>query len=771
MEIYVALVAMLIFLAIVDLIVGVSNDAVNFLNSALGSKVFTFRTIMIVASLGIFAGAIFSSGMMEVARKSIFHPQMFTFHEIIIIFVAVMLTDIILLDTFNRLGLPTSTTVSIVFELLGAAVAVSVWKIYQSPEYQLGEMAKFINSSKALMIIGGILLSIVIAFTVAAIVQFFSRLVFTFQYDVHKRNVAVAIFGGIAMASISYFIILKGLKGTPFYDDIKHILKEYSAQIIWGSFLLGTVVSYIVNKYLKYNVFKIIILLGTFSLALAFAGNDLVNFIGVPIAAYNSLEILQQHGGDPHTFMMSALAQKVKTPTLFLVIAGTIMVITLWTSKKALRVARTALDLSSQGLTDEKFESNIVSRSIVRSAIGLHKVVVAVVPPKVRQWIDSRFQVPETQKLSKKLKKNAPDFDLVRASVNLIVAAILISIGTSYKLPLSTTYVTFMVAMGSSLADRAWGRESAVYRIAGVISVITGWFVTALVAFTISALFASLLYNWGLWVGFVLFAFALYLLYKNHLKFHKETAGEKEELISISYVISDDLRQVLEKTFGRLISLLDTLYKEYSAIVEGLKNYDEDRLTEINRDIKRIFDQGNKLREQMYYVFYYINPDQIKIGNNYIKLINKVQDIIQSIHYISKASKDYVSNQHRPLLPDQIADLENISARFGEFIREVQTAYKEGDIGSLKKFHKSSAELEEMLDAAIERQIRRIKEGKVDPKNNAFFMGILNESRDLIDSFRRIIKITVKLNKPLARMQQMRTAEGEEPPAPAQNPA
>jgi len=759
MTIYAVLVAMLIFLAVIDLIVGVSNDAVNFLNSALGSKVFRFRTIMIVASLGIFFGAIFSSGMMEVARKSIFHPQMFTFHEIIIIFVAVMLTDIILLDTFNRLGLPTSTTVSIVFELLGAAVAVSIWKIYESPQYQLGEMAKFINSSKALMIIGGILLSIVVAFTVAAIVQFISRLVFTFQYDVQKRNWAVAIFGGVAIAAISYFIILKGLKGTPFYDDIKHFLKRNSLKIIYASFIIGTLISYVVNKYFKYNVFKIIILLGTFSLALAFAGNDLVNFIGVPIAAYNSLEIIQQHGGDPHNFMMSALAAKVKTPTLFLILAGTVMVITLWTSKKALRVAQTALDLSSQGHTDEKFEANLVSRSIVRSAIGLNKIMVTLIPAGVRQWIDSRFQIPETQKVSKKLKKNAPDFDLVRASVNLIVAAILISIGTSYKLPLSTTYVTFMVAMGSSLADRAWGRESAVYRIAGVISVITGWFVTALVAFTISAVFASMLYNWGLWVAFVLFAVALYLLYKNHLQFRNEEKAQKEEIISISHVISDDLKQVLEKTFRRLNTLMDILHQEYSGIVEGLKNYDEDKLTAINKDIKRIFDQGNKLREQMYFVLHYIGPDQIKIGNNYIKLINKVQDIIQSIHYISKASKDYVSNQHRPLTDEQIADLEKISTRFGEFIRQVQEAYRQGDISSLKKFHKTSAELENLLDEAIEKQIQRVQKGEVDVKNNAFFMGLLNESRDLIESFRRVIKITVKLNKPIVKMQQIKQEE------------
>ncbi len=749
MTIYMAVIAILIFLAIVDLIVGVSNDAVNFLNSALGSKVFSFRTIMIVASLGVLFGAVFSSGMMEVARKSIFHPEMFTFHEILIIFSAVMLTDIILLDTFNRLGLPTSTTVSIVFELLGAAVAVSLWKIYESSEYQLGQLAQFINSSKALMIIGGILLSIVVAFSIAAIVQFISRLIFTFQFDVFKRNVSVAIFGGIAIASISYFIVLKGLKGTPFYDNIKHYVQGHTIQIILGSLIFGLVFSFILNKYFKYNVFKLIILLGTFSLALAFAGNDLVNFIGVPIAAYNSLEIVMAQGGEPHTFMMAALAEKVKTPTLFLVAAGLIMVITLWTSKKALRVAQTALDLSAQNSTDEKFEANLISRGIVRSAIEINNFFSKIIPGQTLQWIDKRFKIPENQKVTKKIKKNAPDFDLVRASVNLIVAAILISIGTSLKLPLSTTYVTFMVAMGSSLADRAWGRESAVYRIAGVISVIAGWFVTALVAFTVSGIFASLIFKWGMGVTFALFALALYLLYKNHIHFHKEIQREKDEIISISHVISEDLKEVLEKTFYRLNKLLTILQKEYQAVVEALNNYDEDRLNQINKDIKKIFDQGNKLREHMYYVLQYMEPDQVKIGNNYIKLINKVQDVIQSMHFISKASKDYVSNQHIPLTKEQQQCLLKISQNLSGFIQKVEEAYKEKDFSTLKKFYKSSSELDELLDQAIEEQIKRVKEGKVDVKNNAFFMSLLSESRDLIDSFRRIIKISVKLNKPI----------------------
>ncbi len=751
MEIYMIIVGMLIVLAVLDLIVGVSNDAVNFLNSALGSKVFSFRTILITAALGVFFGAIFSSGMMEVARKGIFHPQMFTFHDIMIIFAAVMLTDIIMLDTFNRLGLPTSTTVSIVFELLGSAVAVSLWKISRQTGKDISNLADYINSSKALAIIGGIFFSIIVAFTIAAIVQYFARLVFTFQYDVRKKNISVAVFGGIAFASIGYFIILKGLKGTPFYDDIKPYIAQYSKQIILGTLLVGTVLSYIINKFLKYNVFKLIILAGTFSLALAFAGNDLVNFVGVPIAGFNSYQLFLQSGQSADEFMMTALAEKVPTPTLFLIAAGIIMVLTLWFSKKAMRVAETALNLSAQGSTDEKFESNLVSRGIVRSAIEINRAFDTLIPAKVRQWIDRRFQVPYEQLSAKKVNKNAPDFDVVRASINLIVAAILISLGTARKLPLSTTYVTFMVAMGSSLADRAWGRESAVYRIAGVINVIAGWFMTALIAFSISALLASVMFSWGLWVAVPVFLLDLYLIYRNHLKFKEEEAENQTEVLNILQVLNEDVKNVLEHTFDRLSKLLAELQDDYLQIVDGLKAYDEQKLTKVNKDITKFFKQANKLRDQLYYLLQHLDDSQAKIGNNYIKLLNRVQDIIQSIHFISKASKDYVINNHRPLLPDQIRDLEIIASKFSDYLKMVQDAYLNRDFQSLKLAHKTSAEMDKMVDEALNRQIERVRQHKVDVKNSGFYMSILNESRDLIDSFRRILKISAKLNKPIKK--------------------
>ncbi len=752
MEIYYIIVGILIFLAIVDLVVGVSNDAVNFLNSAIGSKAVSFKKILIVASIGVFLGAVFSSGMMEVARKGIFHPEMFNLHEILIIFISVMLTDIILLDTFNRLGLPTSTTVSIVFELLGAAVAVSFWKIVQSPDYALGDMAMFINSARALTIIGGILLSIVVAFTIGAIVMFLSRLLFSFQYDVFKRNLSTALMGGFAFAAISYFIFLKGLKGTPFYGDVKHFIHDYFGYIIGISFIAGFILAYIVNKFFKFNFFKIIILMGVFSLALAFAGNDLVNFIGVPIAAYNSLQLFIQEGGsNPMQFMMDGMAGKVPTPTLFLIIAGTVMVLTLWFSKKAMRVSETEISLASQGVTDERFEPNIIARTIVKSAIGINKFLQLVLPEKIRAFINKRFEVPKDKKKKGLLKGEMARFDYIRASVNMIVAAILISLATSYKLPLSTTYVTFMVAMGTSLADRAWGRESAVYRIAGVISVITGWFVTALVAFSVSFVFASLIYKLGLWMAFVLFALALYLLYVNHLKFKEEQKERKEEVLNISHVISDDTKQVLDKTFDRLSILLHELKDDYNRIFNGLKDFDSDILEDANKDIVKFFKQANKLRNHLYFLLQNLEEGQLKIGNNYIKLINRVQDIIQSLHFISKASKDYVANNHFPLKPDQIKDLEEITYKLTDYVEWAQKAYQSRDFDSLKQFYKAFADLEKILDKDINKQIERVRKAEVDSKNSAFYMSLLTETRELIESFRRVIKLSVKLNKPIRK--------------------
>ncbi len=490
-DIYILMLVALTVLAIIDLIVGVSNDAVNFLNSAIGSKAVSIKTILIIASVGVALGAITSSGMMEVARKGIFNPSEFYFNEIMFIFMAVMITDILLLDVFNSLGMPTSTTVSIVFELLGAAVAISLIKISNNGE-SFSEVGKYINTATALLIISGILLSVFIAFSIGAIVQFFSRLLYSFQFD-KKKNYINALFGGFAITAITYFIFVKGMKGTPFYGDVKHLIEGRTFEIIFYGFVFWTILSQLLIMLFKVNILKFIVIIGTFSLAMAFAGNDLVNFIGVPIAALNSWQEWSASGIPANEFSMGVLAKKVPSNPVLLFIAGMIMVVTLWFSKKAKTVIETGINLSRQGEGHEKFQPNAASRVVVRGAILFSLGLSKVVPKRTLKWIDSKFQRPVVE-LPKDKSYEMPAFDMVRASVNLFVAGILISIGTSLKLPLSTTYVTFMVAMGTSLADRAWGRESAVYRVAGVFNVIGGWFLTAFTAFTVSAIFAYIIY-------------------------------------------------------------------------------------------------------------------------------------------------------------------------------------------------------------------------------------------------------------------------------------
>ncbi len=475
-------------LAIIDLVVGVSNDAVNFLNSAIGSKAISFKTTMIVASLGVLVGALFSSGMMEIARSGIFVPSMFSFNDVMIIFLAVMISDILLLDVFNSMGLPTSTTVSIIFELLGAAVCLAIYKIYTN-EDDFSTLGTYINTKKASEIVYSILLSVILSFSIGGLVQYLSRLIFTFHYE-KKLKYFGAVFGGIAITAITFFILIKGLKGVSFISkDQYNWIKENQLMIIGFNFIFFTILSQVFSSVFKINILRVIIVIGTFALALAFAGNDLVNFIGVPIAAFNSYEIFQTSGVSGDVFMMGALADdNIVAPFYFLLFAGLVMVITLWTSKKAKSVIETGVNLSRQGDGVEKFAPNSASRFIVRTGVYIGEGLNYFLPKKIQIHIDKRFE-----KVEKKSKnsEDEPAFDMVRASVNLMVASILISIGTSMKLPLSTTYVTFMVAMGTSFADRAWDRESAVYRIAGVFNVIGGWFFTAIVAFIMSFIIAD----------------------------------------------------------------------------------------------------------------------------------------------------------------------------------------------------------------------------------------------------------------------------------------
>jgi phosphate/sulfate permease len=596
-NIYLLILIAITVLAVADIIVGVSNDAINFLNSAIGSKALSLRTIMIVASLGIFIGAVFSSGMMEVARKGIFVPAQFEFGEIMLIFMAVMITDILLLDFFNTLGLPTSTTVSIVFNLLGAAVVMSLIKISHSESETIADLGNYINTAKAIEIITGILLSVVIAFSVGAFVQWVSRLIFTFNYEKRIKNFGV-LFGGVALTAITYFIFLKGLKGTPYYKELKSILDGNEIYIIIGSFVFWTLFSFIFEKLTKKTVLLVVIAIGTFGLALAFSGNDLVNFIGVPMAAYHSYEAWIA-GGMDSTMSMAVLEKKVPAEPVLLFIAGTIMVLTLWFSKKAKTVAETEISLSRQGETHEKFEPNRISRAIVKVTSQLSSYFSAIVPSSISESLSKSFEKPNFT-MTKNQSIEAPAFDMIRASVNLMVAGVLIAIATSMKLPLSTTYVTFMVAMGTSLADRAWGRESAVYRVAGVLNVIGGWFGTAIGAFIAAGIVVFLINFNAIVIIPILLLLTVILLYRNY-KFHKTKSTKTIDEDSLSEAEGSSVQGVIHESAKNISKVVKRTNKIYSNTIDGLAKQELSLLKKSKNQVVKLSDEIDDLRDNITY--------------------------------------------------------------------------------------------------------------------------------------------------------------------------
>jgi len=624
-NIYLYMIIALAILAIADLVVGVSNDAVNFLNSAIGSKAISFKTIMIVASIGVAVGAIFSSGMMEVARKGIFNPGEFMFNEIMIIFMAVMITDILLLDFFNSVGMPTSTTVSIVFELLGAAVAIALIKIYASGG-SFEDLITYINTSKASQIIFGILLSVIVAFSIGALVQWFSRLLLSYNFE-KKAYWVGALFGGFALTAITYFIFMKGLKGTSYAKEsfdilgggtMKDFLENQVLSIVLVSSIFWSLLSYLMIALFKTNIYKLIIIVGTFALALAFAGNDLVNFIGVPVAAYNAFQEWTASGISATQFPMDVLAAKVPTNNWLLFGAGMIMVLTLWFSTKAKNVVKTSLDLSSQGETQERFQPNFLSRGFVRTAMLMSQISSYMLPESWQATIEKQFETPVVT-LTKSEEKDQPAFDMVRAAVNLMVAAVLISIATSYKLPLSTTYVTFMVAMGTSLADRAWGAESAVYRVAGVLNVIGGWFFTAFSAFSAAALVAYLL-NLNLEVMFpILLVIAFGLLIRSSIVHNKKTQENKAE-DSLKTTGSRSVQGVIHESASNISNVVKRGNRIYTNAVKGLAKQDLSLLKKNKKQIAKLAEEVDNLRDNIFYFIKNLDKTSLRASSFYINI-------------------------------------------------------------------------------------------------------------------------------------------------------
>ncbi len=743
MENYLYLVLItLAVLAIIDLMVGVSNDAVNFLNSAIGSKAIPFKTIMIIASLGILIGSVFSSGMMEIARSGIYVPSKFTFDDVIAIFLAVMITDIILLDIFNYFGLPTSTTVSIVFELLGAAISLAVFKILMT-DGSWSTLSSYINTEKASEIVYSILLSVVISFSIGMLVQYISRVLFTFQFEKKLKTVGV-VFGGIAMAAISYFILIKGLKEVSFLgSDVKNWIKTHELLLLGGSFVVCTIISFIITQ-LGINILKVIIGIGTFALALSFAGNDLVNFIGVPVAAIQSIEIFQSvPGANPDTFTMDALASsEIVAPLWILLAAGIVMVITLWTSKKAKTVIETEMSLSSQGDGNEKFESNFLSRTIVRGFIRMGSVLTYVMPKTLQSNIDKKFETPMIAVGQKKPKsKDEPMFDMIRASVNLMVASSLIALGTSMKLPLSTTYVTFMVAMGTAFADRAWGRESAVYRVSGVFHVIGGWFVTAGCAFAGAFVIAYFLKVGGivtLVIALVVLALLLYRNAKSHDKKIKAKALQelnldKSDILSLQQVMETSANQISE-TFSKA----NIFYKD---AIDSLIKEDLEALSMNKKLVKKLMNDLNSTNNSMYNFIRNLDDSSVKGSRYYIISLGYLQDMIENVAVINSNALNHVDNNHKTLRISQAKDLKYVVERLGDWFSKINMAYKRQDFSKIDSLIDAREDIQEYINNLLDKQIDRIRTSESSPKNSRLYFSILLETNELLSSTYKLLRL------------------------------
>ena len=743
---YLILVIILGILAIVDLMVGVSNDAVNFLNSAIGSKVVSFKTLMIIASLGVAFGAMSSSGMMEVARKGIFNPEMFLFSEIMIIFIAVMITDILLLDLFNSYGLPTSTTVSIVFELLGAAVVISIIKISSSSDAFI-DLSTYINTSKATQIIFGIFLSVLVAFSIGALVQFLSRLVLSFKFEEKKKWLG-SIFGGIALTSIFYFIVIKGLKGTPYSSSSFEILNGSTlsnyidnnlVSIVIVSLLFLTFLSYLINSILKVNIYTIVICVGTFALALAFAGNDLVNFIGVPIAGYQSYLAWIGSGVEADAYFMSALSEKVAAPTLILLGAGVIMIVTLWTSSKAKSVIKTSIDLSRQEETIERFEPNFLSRGLVRLGAYFQKSFLKILPNNSINFIERQYIKPKVNTLI--LRKDRPAFDKIRASINLVVAAILISIATSYKLPLSTTYVTFMVAMGTSLADRAWGSDSAAYRVAGVINVIGGWLMTALIAFLASGLIASIIYYFDQYALYLLVLIVAIVLTKNYFT-HKERRTKEIEEEELELIESKSIKGVIFESSKNITKFSKRISKLYKNLLTGISSKNilllkdsESIVNKLDKDVDLIANN----------VFYFIkNLDEATsqpASNFHMSVLESLENITRLTQSLLKSSSKHFKNEHRGLTFQQLRELKEIETDLELFFNKVIETFENKNYKQIQSIFEIKESVSNSLESKIKSQISRTKEKESSPRNTRLYFEILKKTKKITENYIEILEL------------------------------
>lgn len=743
---YIVIVAFLLILAVFDLFVGVSNDAVNFLQSAIGAKAARFRTVLIVASVGVAVGAMMSAGMMDVARHGIMHPVNYSFHEVMVVFLAVMVTDVIILDVFNTLGLPTSTTVSLVFDLLGGTFILALVKMAGDPTLELSDL---LNSDKALSVIVAIFVSVAIAFVCGVLVQWLSRIIFTFRTKNHK--VAESVFGGISFAILAYFVFIKGLSKSPvFATDAKVWIDANTTMLLGAVFAAATLLSYLL-LLMRVSVFRLVVLMGTFALAMAFAGNDLVNFIGVPLAGLSSYQDWVSHGaGNVDTFMMGSLMESAKSPFLYLMIAGGVMIFAMATSKKAQNVVKTSVDLSRQDESDEMFGTSRAARSIVRATQECGQFLVRYLPKGMMQRIDSRFNKEEV------VLKDGAAFDMVRAAVNLVLASVLIVIGTNFKLPLSTTYVTFMVAMGTSLADRAWSRESAVFRVTGVLSVIGGWFVTAGVAFATCALVCLTIYFGGFIAMFAFMALAVFLLIRSNIQYARKAKKASPEDASFKLMMRSRDPEIVWDVLCKHVSRTQSgtcefALDQYNDIVESFSDQNLRGLRRVHRALNDKLDELTKIRRREFLALRR-SPTQISLERNtWFHLgFNSNQQYIYCLKRMLDPAKEHVDNNFTPLPQSYRDEFEPMRQRINDLMK---TTAQMLDTRRFDRYRETMLEADSCkntLSVYRKRHIDRMQRStnSAEYKVSLIYLNILQESQELLSIMRHQLRAGKKLLKP-----------------------
>ena len=723
--IYIAVVVVLAILAVSGLYVGVTNDAVNFLNSAIGSKAAKMRTILIVASVGIIIGALTSSGMMEVARSGMFNPSLFTFKEVMMLYVGVMIANVVLLDLYNSLGLPTSTTVSLIFCLLGSAVAVSLYKIATDDAVTFANLGEFLNTTRAMGIVSAILLSVVLAFVCGTIIMYISRVIFTFRYVKMLRRLG-AVWCGLSLTSIIYFALFKGLK---------NILSE-SAFVGWinDNLLLALVACWAVCSLVLFflqifrvNILRINILAGTFALALAFAGNDLVNFIGVPIAGFDSFSYAKSATGMNETMLMSRLAEPETANFLYILLAGAIMIVTLWTSSKSMHVSETEISLSAQGddIVPSQASSGL-SRTLVRGTVNVVRFFDRITPERTKRFIASRFEFAD-------IEHSGAPYDMIRATVNLTTASLLIALATSLKLPLSTTYVCFMVAMGSSLADRAWGRESAVYRITGVVTVIMGWFVTAIGGFIIALAVGSLLI-WGEWIAFfALSALCMYMLLRSNFKKPEKKEKKDENTLLSRDTLADDSMRTIQSTIKNSTRI-------YNRTIVALMKENRKALKELLVEASEMYEHNRMMKYTIAPTLRDTYGSDLNLSLYYVQIVDYLNEITKSLVHITRPAFEHIDNNHQGLSRVQTESLMSVNADVDEIYSRILYMLSTGDMTDIDEVLTMRDSLFDRIAQSTKEELKRITDGESNARAGMLYLNILSETKTMVLQSRNLLK-------------------------------